>query len=317
MKTKLVVLGLVSAALVAVFVWTPLGGMVSDNLMNEPGAFCLREGAACSGADFIVCTDHRLQRFSCPGPRGCYTRRAARRLGEYVHCDIEGMKAGDPCPRGDEGDWSTCSADGEARYTCEGGQVIAEACLGPEGCSFSGERVECDASRASVDAPCAVEGMTSCSFDGSHRLECHKGTFVIELRCDTPPGCQVEFGDDGYFDTICGGIGVEGEPCRIPETSTVCSVAGDAMLQCRDGVFVVDVACRGEKGCFMEEETGDLLCYRERAALGDPCDENRDGWACSLGGEQLLECVDGSFAKREDCDCTTTPENMPRCLDWD
>lgn len=157
----------------------------------------------------------------------------------------------------------------------------------------------------------------SCSPDGSHRLECHDGAFVVELRCETPPGCEVEVRSDGYIDTTCMGTGVEGEPCRIPETSTVCSVAGDAMLQCRDGVFVVELACRGDRGCFVEEETGDLLCYRDRAVLGDPCDEQRDGWACSLEGDQLLECVDGSFTKREDCDCITTADSTPHCLDRD
>lgn len=140
---------------------------------------------ACSsdGKEALHCEDGRFVKYlACRGPQACKV------IGRTVSCDTAIAEIDDPCLIPGQ---ISCSTDRTTMLQCVQNRfAVYRNCRGRHGCYFSGDIPGCDETRAKDGDPCGLLGLTACSDDGTHEMQCN-GTRFSRLRpCRSGP-CTV------------------------------------------------------------------------------------------------------------------------------
>lgn len=132
-----------------------------------------------------------------------------------------------------------CMADRETLLVCDAARWrVAARCSGVEHCVTRSSTIKCDETISEVSAPCAADGDSACSSDGSRLLECTSGAMVETSRCRGAKGCAVVAGVP-----TCDRTSAEvGDACGA-EGEVACTVKGDAIVECRHKVMVQSTVC--------------------------------------------------------------------------
>ena len=114
------------------------------------------------------------------------------------------------------------------------------------------------------------------------------------------------------------GVTAPGVPAERTEVNATCAHAGAyacsadraTVLVCNAVRWGVTSACRGERGCSVDDG-GKVACDDCAALVGDPCDTEGQ-LACSVDGNVELVCAASYFAKKRECrrSCVATPETV-------
>lgn len=183
----------------------------------------------------LECQAGKFVAGACRGPRGCLVSSGVQT------CDISANVPGDPCSTDDEG-VAQCASDKKSRLVCKGGRYALERCRGPQGCTESGEKVDCDATLAEEGDECASSDDTpfyACSVDKGKSLVCRGGKLVVDEYCRGPSGCDAS-GAEVKCDR---GPQSAGDPCGV-EGDFECSSDKKSLLTCKDRKWDKEKACR-------------------------------------------------------------------------
>jgi len=120
----------------------------------------------------------------CRGPSGC------ENVDGRPRCDLSIAEAGDPCP---EENLKACAADGSEVLICKQHAMQRfYLCRGPNGCTSSGGKLNCDTSIAKLGDACdkKLEGQAfACTPDESQILVCKGGAFSTDEVCKAGQKC--------------------------------------------------------------------------------------------------------------------------------
>lgn len=212
-------------------------------------------------------------------------------------CDLFKPAEGKSCNARTDG--ALCTGQ-KTRLSCEGGTWMAEACLGPKGCSESGNLVSCDTTIANEGARCGERGDVSCTPDRKTMLLCRDGKWAATDRCLGPDGCRSTEASVECDTTV----GIEGDICtpaaRSKKVAYVCTSDGKAVLTCSGGKWRKVESCTGPKGC---SGSRTIECDHPTASPGDFCvkEEKDDDHACSPDRKARLECGPDGWKVESKC----------------
>lgn len=131
----------------------------------------------------LRCVDGRFVPYlPCRGPQTC------KLIGRTVSCDTSIAAPADPCSTAGQ---IACSTDRAVMLECRNGVFgLYRNCRGKQGCYFRNDVPGCDETRAEDGDPCGVPGLTACSMDGRHEMQCVASRFVTLRPCRSGP-CAV------------------------------------------------------------------------------------------------------------------------------
>jgi hypothetical protein len=145
-----------------------------------------------------------------------------------------------------------CAPDRRAIVTACGNQLnLVQMCLGPAGCSASGNSLACDDSIARPGDPCRAEGAYGCTPEANAMIACRGGRQAVASSCKGSRGCA-----SGAAIACDTSIADAGDPCD-GEGSSACARDGRSLLRCTRGVFGFGQACNSS-ACLMTG--GRILC---------------------------------------------------------
>jgi hypothetical protein len=162
--------------------------------------------------------------------------------------------AGDACEASMQG-----CADSSHGLFCAAGKVTSVPCRGEGGCRLGADGARCDDTLAQAGEPCvpAPSETYACSVDRADALVCSGGTFAMWRHCRGPKRCALTKGTVDCDTTA----GQAGDPCDAAGGGGVaCSVDHASMLRCEHGTLAPAGACRGPKGCTLDEKTFRVVC---------------------------------------------------------
>lgn len=239
------------------------------------GDKCENGTRACVDAqNGLYCAAGAYQADTCRGPRGCAEDKG------IVTCDITGNNDGDACPAALDG-FSVCRADRKTRATCKGGKYVVEPCKGEDGCTTEQiGQAKCDKGNPEVGEACTSDPRIQfCAAGKKAMLNCKDGKYVVGQKCPGKFGCKEQSG--GIVSCDPDGTFAVGDACFFIQEA--CSDDHRKKLVCKDGKFVADTDCPGEKGC------ENLSCDLGLAVEKEECIFTGRR-ACATDGKSLLEC---------------------------
>lgn len=216
-------------------------------------------------------------------------------------CKLFKKKPGDSC----SGNEASCSDKG-TMLSCKDGKFVAMACKGGNGCSDkvtgvqrAGRRttttyaVTCDFTGNEANTDCTADDDSAmCAADKSAMIMCKKGKIERHL-CRGPKACA-ETTNEVNCDTS---VQVAGEACD--DKDVACTPDKKQRLECRDKKLVVEMNCRGPKGCGITPDRK-IECDRGGQNMGDPCGDDGD-YACMPDQKGVVKCAKHVWAKDEMC----------------
>jgi hypothetical protein len=206
-------------------------------------------GNKCTNAGRFVCGDAvtalyceggTYRAVSCRGARGCSGGIVA------PSCDDRSAIEGESCmpPSNDD---RACTSDRARALVCRDGRWEAwRACKGARGCVAMEDRVECDATIASVGDPCASSDAWACSVDGASLLACKGEKMDVARTCRGSGECKVDI--ESRKVACDDSVALEGDACD-PAGARACSVDKKSELACESGRFVKARPCSRRDGC--------------------------------------------------------------------
>jgi hypothetical protein len=167
----------------------------SRAFLND-GETCQKDGAGACAQDEkteLVCKGGKMVlKNVCRGAEGC----AAHSMGPI--CDRSTANIGEACEGKDPETSFSCAADKATVLVCKNGKFEqGPRCGGANKCGVATYgidgrrhfRAECDQSAAIEGEACVAEMKPACSEDGTARLMCQNGKFVLEKKCKK--GCEI------------------------------------------------------------------------------------------------------------------------------
>jgi hypothetical protein len=122
-------------------------------------------------------------------------------------------------------------------------------CEGPKGCAAAGNAVDCDESLGTVGEFCDRDGNVACAPDHKAQVRCENGVWQIDASCKGPDQCQTTSDSVKCDDSVA----AVKDPC-FQEAHHTCSENKDAVLVCRNKVFMVAAVC-ASKSCSIKGTT--------------------------------------------------------------
>jgi hypothetical protein len=206
------------------------------------------------GTTALFCLDEKLSVMPCRGPLGC-----VRQGVDKVDCDNTIAQEGDGCDL--PGD-AACIAGHAAELLCKANRFeLAATCKGPHGCTPQEDSVVCDNDISEEGDLCIDEGDAACRTDRAAFLKCTSGKFRTTNTCRGPKGCVLsEKPDENKTLFECDdSLAQAGDACE-DENDQSCAVDRKALLACHAHKFNLSKACRGPKGCGLNDATGKFDC---------------------------------------------------------
>jgi hypothetical protein len=267
---------------------------------------CDYEGAACETEGDWICLDstsalvcHGGKKVRIPCGGGCITTKVSDGPDTY-ECKYHAQHEGDPCIGGDGKSLFVCDAEGRNDLVCGSDLrfAIDRPCKGAGGCEPTpAGRDHCDDALADVGDKCRSERGESlaCSADHKGELVCRNGKFELYSVCKGPRGCVVA----GFeCDSSVGDVG-DACPEQRGDANYACSADKTSLVVCRDGKFAPSRACRGRRGCWLDD--GRVAhCDTSVAREADDCGPS-DVAACGEDGRSALECSEGKWVTVRAC----------------
>ena len=185
--------------------------------------------------------------------------------------------------------------DAQRSMVCEDGKFVETPCKGKGGCATIQETTSCDISGNQPGDVCVKsdEGAAVCAAADA-MLVCHGRKFE-RVPCRGSRGCETVTGQANCDQSIA----APGDACKKPGAKA-CSLDGNQVLSCSEGVMAAEYQCRGDGRC--SSVGGKLSCDQTIALLGDRCDKGLKGHvACSKDRTSLFVCHDEEFVPQERC----------------
>ena len=216
-----------------------------------------------------------------------------------VLAQCKGMKPSPGGPCVSNGKYQ-CSDPSNA-LLCQNGKLVTMPCRGPMGCTGLGTASSCDDNLAQEGDACqqTLNENYSCSTDHVKELICKDGKFAVARTCKGPKKCAVTGDlincDDSMADVgdVC--VAEQGDAnygCSTDKKTEVVCEAGS-------GKFQLSNTCRGQKGCWIENDT--VHCDQSAAREGDKC-RPVDNHSCSEDAHSELKCsAQFVWVKQRDC----------------
>ncbi len=152
----------------------------------------------------------------------------------------------------------------------------------------------CEDKKPTAGKVCPVQdhGKWTCS-DSKNALYCDAGKYIA-IPCRGPEGCTGKPTEASCDATI----GRVDDPCvEMTFPPTRCTEDKKARLECAGGRAIVELQCKGPKGCSPGASRQPLWesCDRTIVDERDPCNVSKDArespWgACSADGKRMLKC---------------------------
>jgi hypothetical protein len=264
----------------------------------QPGDTCSENAQSCSSpTSRLTCLGGKYALELCKGPKGCTAS------GSTVACDATRGEAGDACVYEKT---SICSIDGKSLLRCDDGHLaLVSHCAAEsgDGCTVDGTGAShCPIPYADDGDPCKEGG--ACSADRTAELACKSGKMVKVHNCHGEEKCT-----PNPVSPVCDrSISDVGEPCNPDDadTAAACTAAGDTVLLCKKGKFVMGPRCLGANKCNVNRYAKDgrrhfeSMCDQSIAAVGDEC-STEGTMACSSDKKSRLHCDHGKFAVEKTC----------------
>lgn len=199
-------------------------------------------------------------------------------------------KVSEPCSK--EGK-QVCASKTDS-LVCVSGRWEALPCRGAAGCAASGADVQCANDGYQDGEPCDIaEDDYECSVDRKAMLQCKAKHWKTVDECLGPSACT-----SSSKQVKCdNSVSELGAPCQDDKTYA-CTADGKQMMVCVGGKMVTDSPCRGGHGC--RKQFDKIQCDTTVATAGDAC-EHEDDAACTVAGDQMLQCKGGKMTVARSC----------------
>jgi hypothetical protein len=173
------------------------------------------------------------------------------------------------------------------------------ACEGPIGCMTVAGSGSCTHTKYAVGEPCMNEGEPQCSGDRKAMIKCESAHWKLLNKCGGALGCVANV--NGAKCDL--GAASAGDACtKENEGNASCTPDKKNLLVCKGGKMTLAQTCKGMHGC---RQLGTKLeCMQTIADLGDPCEGNDGGYACTPDKKSRLVCKGGKMVKERDCKCS-------------
>jgi hypothetical protein len=167
------------------------------------------------------------------------------------------------------------------------------------GCRRVGGLILLLAAIVAVPLGCKPKAGDKCSGNKATCASTSAGLFCFagklqEMSCQGPLGCFTK-GSRVECDNSVASVK---DGCN-EENDGACALDHKALLQCKNGAFVLSETCKGARGC--EIVNGDrVTCDNDIADEGDPCRVNGD-YACTSDKSMVLKCVNQQMTDLNSC----------------